>query len=143
MSDLWVAPDWSPKHNGVVLVPVAGTDAEVVAGLSRHARRATLTMPRNGRRHRLYWATLSNVIRNTRLGDRYARAEHLHKALLLGTGHCAEMHTLDGEVLRVPDSTSYSKMGEDEFGEYFEKAMALLAQELGCDPIDLKGEVHV
>lgn len=126
-----------------VLVPDLGEDhAALVETVPTGALlKCEITQPRRPRRHRLYWVTLQNVVRNTAIGKTYPTADHLHKGLLLSLGYCEQVHNLvTGEVFHVPSSTQWSKMDETTFSEYFNAALAALADATGVDPLTLTRE---
>lgn len=126
------------KPEGQTLVPNTAYDAEIIDGLAHGVFRAQLTRPRSSPQNSLYWVTLQGVIEQTALGERYPTSRHLHKALLLRTGFTQEVATLDGDVALTPDSTAFDKMSHAQFTEYFNRAMAVLAEAVGCDPLQIK-----
>ena len=123
-----------------VLVPDMGEDhATLVESVRAGALlKCEITQPRRPKRHKLYWATLRNVVASTALGDTFPTTTHLHKSLLLTLGYHSTVHNLvTGEVFLVPDSTSWARMDETTFSEYLGRAFATLADATGIDPLTL------
>lgn len=134
--DLIVRPS-GPIIRPVNLRPVHAVDEDILKGLALTDYRCRLTRWRSLPHHNLYWGTLTNVLRSSHLGDRYPTVDHLHQALKVTAGYATELVTLDGQVLQVPDSTSFSAMDQTAFRAFFDRAMAILAAEIGCDPLAL------
>jgi hypothetical protein len=122
-------------RSGPGLVPVGPYDVEMLDGLDGTERRARLTKARSVPQNSLYWVTLANVLAGTHLGQRFASPVHLHRALLMATGRRTEITDLYGEIFFVPDSTAFDRMDGDDFRAYFDAAMAILAAEIGADPL--------
>ncbi len=94
----------------------------------------TIRCRRSNPHNAKYWALLHEVVKAS---EKYATAEHLHRALLLALGYTDNLITLDGRTLVIPDSTAFGKMDQKKFEEYYTKAVALLATLLGDDPMTL------
>jgi hypothetical protein len=94
--------------------------------------KVSVSFPRNRKRDGLYWAVLREVCRAT---DRWPSDKHLHEDLLITLGFWVKVVSLAGEVRLMRDSTAHDKMTDPEFAAYFTRAMALLAQEIGYDPL--------
>lgn len=77
--------------------------------------RCTIKVPRNYRFHCKYWAMLNAVYENQ---DTYPSLESLHFALKIAAGWVS--HVVVGEKTHlIPKSTSFEKMTEAEFSEYY------------------------
>jgi hypothetical protein len=50
-------------------------------------------------------------------------------------GYCSTVYLLDKRKMLWPDSIALEKMGTEEFNEFFEAAMAFLAERCGFDPL--------
>jgi hypothetical protein len=116
------------------LSPVAAYDQELLMDAPMGAQ---FELVRRNRRLwpqlKLYWATLGQVAKAT---GRWPTAEHLSEELKLVCGFarsCVDWKT--GEVLRIPDSVALHAMSEDDFGRFFEMAMAALSDHIGYDPL--------
>ncbi len=116
------------------LSPVAAYDQELILDAPMGAQ---FDLVRRSRRSwpqlKLYWATLSQVVKST---GRWPTAEHLSDELKLACGFartCVDWET--GELRRIPDSVALHAMSEDEFQVYFDLAMTKLAEHIGYDPL--------
>ncbi len=118
------------------ITPVSAFDEEE---LDRFPAGAEFDMkPRTKRsnpQNRLYWLTLSRVVAGT---EQWATREHLHDALLRELGYERVGMDLSGRPYITRDSTAFDRMSTADFGDYFEKAMARLA-EAGLDPAAAQG----
>lgn len=75
----------------------------------------------------LYWHILGKVVPNTQFPNTRA----LSKALLVSTGHVDRTLTMTGAYLDEP--ASISEMNHEEFGTYYEQAMAKIYEIWGID----------
>lgn len=83
--------------------------------------------------HKKYWAVLNDVVKAT---QKWPTASHLHDDLKMLCGYYRTViNKASGGVYYVPDSISFDKMDQKEFGKYFENAMMKLAEAIGYDPI--------
>lgn len=117
------------------LVPVAEYDRDI---LTKWGEGTIITLSgRRGRslpHHRLYWATLERLVRDTPVGERYASKEMLHDALLMATGNVRTIwHPGEQCNVYVPASTSFAAMDQVQFGEYTAAAWKLVAEAFGVD----------
>lgn len=100
-----------------------GTEYELV-------KRSRRSLPQ----HRLYWQMLSQAVAAT---DMWATPEHLHDDLKLSLGYVRKSVNLTtGEIIVTVDSTAFGSMSGDEFKAFFDRAAALLAEHIGCDPLE-------
>jgi hypothetical protein len=83
--------------------------------------------------HRMYWATLSRVVKAT---GRWPTAEKLHDAVVRACGYVDVNYGLDGNPYVTRDSTAFDAMNAAEFRAYFDQAMEKLAEAIGFDPLD-------
>ena len=114
--------------------PVAAYDAELMLGdpmgteydLVKRNRRSLPQL-------RLYWSILHRVVNAT---GRWPSAEHLSDEIKLTLGYRRKVHDLaTGEESVAVDSIAFANMDADEFRPFFDKAMALLSDALGFDPM--------
>lgn len=123
------------KHGGK-LTPVTAYDAERIDALSSQQDvEVTVHQRRSNPQHRLYWATLGEVVKAT---DRWSTSQHLHDAIKIELGYFTVCFGFDGKPFALPNSTAYKSMSQPEFQAYFDKAMALIAAEIGADPLTLQ-----
>lgn len=117
------------------------TGREVLRGYKQgDLIRVKTTRVRNPGHHRLFFALLNLVFENQ---ERYASVEHLLTALKVQLGHCDTIILGDGEVVYCPKSISFSKMDQDEFATFYDKAVDVICQHFlpGVKFEDLKREV--
>lgn len=115
------------------IVPEMAMDADLMADIPYAKRmKVSVSFPRNRKRDGLYWAVLREVVRAT---ERWPSDKHLHEDLLITLGYWVKVVSLSGDIRLMRDSTAHDKMTDPEFSAYFNRAMALLAQEIGYDPL--------
>lgn len=86
---------------------------------------------------RLYWQALAAAVRAT---EQWPSAEHLHEDLKFTLGYTRKAVNLaTGEVVLSVDSVGFDAMDADAFKAFFDKAMALLAEHTGVDPLEFYG----
>ena len=116
------------------LSPVSAWDAELIEAHPNGAEfdliaRTKRSNPQNA----LYWRTLAAVCDAT---GRWERPEALHMALKVQLGYVEPLMGLDGKIKgMVPDSTSFAAMTHEDFRVFFDKAMAVLTEATGLDPL--------
>jgi hypothetical protein len=107
------------------LGPHAQYDAEMLARFPKNVPlRIQLAQPRSGPRHRLYRVSLRIIVNNT---DKFSTDDALHKTLLLACNVTEPILTTEGEFIYVPSSTAFNAMPEEEFKDYFDRAMEIVA----------------
>lgn len=95
--------------------------------------------PRNPAHHRKYWALLSIVAENT---DQYDSAEQIHYVIKAWL-HYGKWVKVEGAKtpLFIADSTSFENMDQEEFSEFYPKALRiaqkLLPKDAAGNPIEL------
>lgn len=121
-------------QNGV-LVPLAEWDREQVERIGEGAEvTARVRRGRSPEHARWYWASLSRLVTDTPVGEKYPTKEALHEALLLSTGRTATVwHPVEELYVYVPASTAFDKMDQTEFLEYTTDAFKLIAEAFGID----------
>lgn len=122
------------RRKGSALFPVSQADDEILQELGEGDVEVIFKQRRSLPQLRKYWAMLSDVVAAT---DSYPTAEHLHEALKLATGYTATITTLQGQVIVVPDSVAFSRMGPGEFKGFFDRAVRLISETYGIDPLAL------
>lgn len=126
------------RRSGGTLLPVNAASAEAIEAIPHGVIvQARITRQRNGKRHRLYWATLGETVKATGIA---ANAYKLHEMLLVATGHTSFLNVPGRGVVETIDRTGWDAMGEEAFAPYFEASMAKLAAWIGTDPLALAKE---
>lgn len=100
--------------------------------------RAEVVKPRSYQHHKLCMALLSLTYQNQ---ERYTNFDSFRKAVAMAAGHCEELHTLDGEVLKLPGSLSYDALDEVEFTQVMAAMMTVCCGILGMTAPTLEAEV--
>ena len=75
---------------------------------------------------------LSQVVDAT---DAFPSPEHLHEAIKVELGFVSPLKLMDGRMVYIPDSAAMSKMDAAEFRRFFDKAVQLIAERFGFDPL--------
>ena len=113
-------------------IPDMRCDLEVMERYPVGSRvKLTITKGRSVKMHRLYWQILANFIEATGAGY---NSDTLHEAIKLKLGYVTPVK-MAGKTVEIPMSISFSKMDQAEFNEFFEKAVALIAEVGGYDPL--------
>jgi hypothetical protein len=71
----------------------------------------------------------------------YGSEEELLDAVKIACGHVRPMQKLDGDMVFLPKSINFASMGEDAFKRFKLRALYVLGQLLGVDPVTLLKEV--
>ena len=71
----------------------------------------------------------------------YADEDELLDALKMAVNHVRPIQKLDGEIIFLPKSINFASMGEDKFKRFKKRALYVLGQLLGVDPITLLKEI--
>lgn len=128
-----------PPHIEVVVTPRGlrphtADDAEKMMGLTLgHTYELVPVTKRSERQLRTYWKALGLVVKAT---GKWPTAERLHRDIKMTLGYVEQAVNLrTGEVLIVPDSVALDKMSHEEFCDFMNAAMALVADAVGFDPL--------
>lgn len=118
------------------LKPLAGADVLTAADVNAEKIMARLTNyeivlvdikpRRNVKHHRLFFAMLSKVHDNL---DRRISMDALKDIAVIGAGHVEAVKTRHG-IVQLPKSISFASMDQDEFSEFFERAVDFLCNEV-------------
>jgi hypothetical protein len=123
------------------LAPVSAFDEERLHGMALNTECEVKPLTkRSNSQLRLYWSVLSRVVAATGIAP---TAAHLSDLLKVHLGYCSTVYLLDKRKMLWPDSIALEKMGlfrsggmpPDEFNEFFQAAMAFLAERCGFDPL--------
>ena len=123
------------RRKGSALLPVSQADDEIISELGEGDVEVTFKQRRSLPQLRKYWAMLSDVVAAT---EAYPTAEHMHEALKMSMGYVTQIKTLQGAPFIVPDSVAFSRMGPGEFRGFFDRAVRLISETYGFDPLGLE-----
>jgi hypothetical protein len=88
---------------------------------------------RSNKQLRTYWKALGLVVKAT---GRWPSAEKLHRDIKMTLGYREQaVNMVTGEITLVPDSVALDKMEHEEFCNFMNKAMELVADTVGFDPL--------
>jgi hypothetical protein len=121
------------------LEPVCLGDADVLADRAKLGEDVEVTIKkrRSLPQLRRYWKMLHDVVEAT---DDYPSAEHLHTAIKYRLNYTVPFKTFSHEMYFLPDSAAFSKMTAAEFRVFFDRAVKLLAEQYGIDPLAIGDE---
>jgi hypothetical protein len=104
------------------------TDLELLSKLEvGQSYLAEIKKPRNILFHRKFFALLNLLFDNQDVHD---DIDELRSDLLINIGCYKEKPNLDGEVIKIPLSISFSKMDEVEFSKMYEKSKTFIMKYL-------------
>lgn len=92
--------------------------------------RVQISKPRNPRHHAKYWAMLGIVHEGTAVQDLYPTTDKLHQAIKGALGYYTDIKLPDGKVFQVVDSIAFESMDQDEFQEFYNKAVDLIVTQV-------------
>lgn len=133
-----------PPHIEVIATPRGlrahtQDDAEKLASVE-HGKIYELVplTKRSDRQLRTYWKALGLVVK---VSQRWASAENLHRDIKMTLGYREQVINMrTGEITLVPDSIALDRMSHEEFCEFMNQAMALIADAVGFDPLAFLAE---
>lgn len=96
--------------------------------------------PRSIQQHKLYWALINLVWSNQ---EHIESPDRLHTLIKYRLGHTETMKTKRG-IIEYPKSTNFESMPQDDFNDYFNRAVDFICQEVipGLDRDALKVEIY-
>ncbi len=105
--------------------------------------RAELKRPRHPGHHRKYFAMLGLVHEASNVSDLYPTVQHLHDAIKGALGYWTEIRLPDGKVFKKVDSIAFESMAQDDFEQFYNRAVALICEQIvpNMDRADLEREV--
>ena len=122
------------RHNVVLRVSERGYDPASDEAWEQHSKLkvgtlvgARIARSRSILQHRRYWKVLECAVAAT---DWWETPELLHIALKEATGHFTIVRLMNGRMIKVPGSTSFDDMNQDEFNAYCDAAFRILADKL-------------
>jgi hypothetical protein len=114
------------------LSPVTAWDAELLADMPQGAEfdlvaRSKRSAAHNGK----YWVQLGHIVKAT---EAFPTPEKMHQWVKMRLGYVETIYGPKGEPLAViPDSTAFAQMDQAEFNGFYERAVRLIAEEMGID----------
>lgn len=134
-------------HNGV-LAPVFPEDAEILATLrAEHDYMVTISVPRNLRFHRKFFAllriTLDNMPESICHRDNIRSLSSLLSAVKISAG-LFDTVVCHGREIAVPRSISFAKMDEASFERFYNRVLDIILADylVGSDRADISAEVE-
>ena len=94
--------------------------------------------PRSNKQLKTYWKALGLVVKAT---NKWPTAEKLHRDIKMTLGYREQaVNMRTGEITIVPDSVALDKMEHEEFCNFMNQAMELVADTVGFDPLQFLQE---
>lgn len=103
-----------------------------------------LSIPRNVRHHRMFFALINLVFEAQREPRQFPTREALLDALKIAIGHVREVRGIRGETYIVPDSISFGRMDQLQFREFFDSAVRVILEKIlpGVERRDLEQQIY-
>jgi hypothetical protein len=134
------------RHQIILRVTSAGYEPHDEAAVKQHSKfpvgvlvGAKIARSRSIQHHRLYWKVLQTAVEAT---GKWETAEALHQALKVATGRIEIVRLMDGRLIKIPQSTSFDEMPQDEFTAYCTDAFRILSDCIGVPVEQLLEEAH-
>ena len=123
------------RHIGGGLFPADATGADLLRHLPPRMPVAVRIMRgRSAVQCALYWSVLEKVVEAT---GRWRTSQELHLALKVATGHIDIVRLVDGRMVKVPQSTAFDAMTQDEAQAYYDAAFRVICDEvMGGMPVE-------
>ena len=118
------------------LSPVTGFDAELLSNEKDGqefdlVRRSKRSLPHNSK----YWASLSQIIKAT---EAFPTPDHMHVWIKCRLGYTSPILGPKGQVIGMTvDSAGFAAMDQAGFNLFYERAVDLVAREMGIDMTQL------
>ena len=93
--------------------------------------------PRSPENHRHFFAILRVALQHL---DGYQNEDALLDAVKLAVGHVRYVRRTNGEVIDLPATINFGAMPEDEFKRFKNRALYVLGELIGTDPVQLLEE---
>lgn len=134
------------RHDIALRVTERGYEPVSDEGWKQHRRLkpgslvgARIARSRSIQQHRRYWKVLECAVNAT---DWWATPELLHIALKEAAGHFTIVRLMNGRMIKVPGSTSFDEMNQEEFNAYCDAALRMLSDKLEMSIEDLLEEAQ-
>jgi len=93
---------------------------------------------RSNKQLKTYWKALGLVVKAT---NKWPTAEKLHRDIKMTLGYREQaVNMRTGEITLVPDSVALDKMEHEDFCNFMNQAMELVADTVGFDPLQFLQE---
>jgi len=116
------------RRKGARLEPVTEVDRELLLDIPEGADLTVkVSRSRSPRQHRLFWALLQLVVDNH---EYYQRPEQLLEWMKVRLGYVDETVWHDGQVWFKTRSISFAAMGQDQFKEFFTRAVDVITTDV-------------
>lgn len=100
-----------------------------------------VTRPRSGPHHRLFFALLSKVHKNSNACERWPDIEDFREIVTIGAGHYRWLELPNGKRESRAKSIAWNKMDQAEFNVFFEAVMDCICNKLKLvEDADLRRE---
>lgn len=86
--------------------------------------------PRHPGHHAKFFAMLKLVWEGTELQDRYPCMDNLLDAFKYEMGYVETFKAVDGTILTKPKSIAFESMAQDEFQDFYDRAVEIIATRL-------------
>ena len=127
------APTLLLRRSAKGLEPLDAVDAEVISQIPIGSDvEVQIKKRRSSRQHRLYWKMLGETVAAT---GKFPSAAHLHDEIKMALGYTEKRVSFDGRIYYRADSTAFEKMDGAEFKVFFDRAVHLIADNMGFDPL--------
>ena len=116
--------------------PVSAWDAELLADAPNGAEFDLVhRSPRSKQHNGMYWAQLGLIVKAT---GAWPTSDKMHEWVKLKLGYTSPVFGPGRVVIGMTiDSTAFDRMDQATFGAFYEKAVQLIAAEMGIDMSDV------
>jgi len=113
------------KH-GEVLIPSLPDDELALKSIKRgQIVEIELKRPRNAKFHKKFFALIGIVLENTE----YDTSEQILHLIKLKLGYYETIINTNGKVIYIPKSISFSSMDNDDFNNFYNKAVNIVLRD--------------
>lgn len=108
------------------------------------AVKAQMTVPRNIRHLRLFFALVNTVFSAQPEPKLYPTRDHLIDAIKIATGHVHWVKDFKGAEWPIPDSIGFARMDQVKFSEWFDNAVNIILQNIlpHCKKEGLENQIY-
>ena len=122
-------------HPTVLRVTTEGYSPADEYSAKQHARlkvgatvSAEIARGRSVQQNAYYWSVLAKVVEHC--PGEWRTPEALHEVLKVATGYCEILKLIGGRLIKVPGSTSFAALTQDQFQGFMDQAMKVIQDEL-------------
>lgn len=123
------------RHAIPLRVTETGYEPLDEAGRAQHAKLkvgatvgAEIARSRSVVQNSLYWTVLGKVVAHA--PGEWRTPEALHEVLKVATGHIEIVKMINGRLIKIPQSTSFDAMPQDQFQAYLDAAFKIIQDEI-------------